>query len=239
MGNIDEGRLSALLERINGIKMELEALENEVRGLGGVPEPVEVPVEVPEATNAKKPDHQEEIPIEIGIPEIDITRIIEDHEIRTDDALPVDDDLPEVELSAAPEPATEPMPEPTVEIEPEIAAKPAREPETEPKTAIIDSQKAGTAVMDVLAENQAWRKDRPGSQVKNVISAISLNDRILLINVLFREDPILFQDTINAFNGMGSLDEATAYIQTNFPDWDLNSEPVYRLMMAVRRKLGQ
>ncbi len=237
MGNIDGERLSALLERINGIKVELEALENEVRGLGDVPGPVEVPVDSPEATNARKPDHQEEIPIEIGIPEIDITRIIEDHDIRPDDDLPVDDDLPTVELSAAPEPATAPMPEPKVEIEPEIAAKPAREPE--PKAAIIDSQKAGTAVMDVLAENQAWRKDRPGSQVKNVISAISLNDRALLINVLFREDPILFQDTISAFNGMGSLDEATAYIQTNFPDWDLNSEPVYRLMMAIRRKLGQ
>ncbi len=239
MGNIDGERLSALLERINGIKMELEALEKDVRGLGDVPGPVDSPVDSPEATNTRKPDHQEEIPIEIGIPEIDITRILEDHGIRPDDDLPVDDDLPAVELSAAPEPATEPMPEPTVEIEPEIAAKPAREPEPEPKTAIIDSQKAGTAVMDVLAENQAWRKDRPGSQVKNVISAISLNDRVLLINVLFREDPILFQDTISAFNGMDSLDEATAYIQTNFPDWDLNSEPVYRLMMAIRRKLGQ
>lgn len=237
MGNIDGERLSALLERINGIKVELEALENEVRGLGDVPGPVEV--EVPEATNAKKPDHREEIPIEIGLPEIDITSIIEDHGIRPDDDLPVDDDLPAVELSAAPEPATETVPEPTVGIEPEIAAEPAREPEPESKAAIIDNQKAGTTVMDVLAENQAWRKDRPGSQVKNVISAISLNDRVLLINVLFREDPILFQDTISAFNGMGSLDEATTYIQTNFPDWDLNSEPVYRLMMAVRRKLGQ
>ena len=36
---------------------------------------------------------------------------------------------------------------------------------------------------------------------------------------------------------MTNLDEAISYIQTNFPDWDLNSEPVYRLMMAVRRKL--
>ena len=36
---------------------------------------------------------------------------------------------------------------------------------------------------------------------------------------------------------MTNLDEAISYIQTNFPDWDLNAEPVYRLMMAVRRKL--
>ena len=134
--------------------------------------------------------------------------------------LPFDDDLP-LDLP-------EPEPKPTAE-----AVKQAK-----PKAAIIDRSKAETAVMDVMAEKQAWRTDRPGSQVKNVISAISLNDRVLLINVLFREDPLLLQNTISAFNGMSSLDEAISYIQTNFPDWDMNSEPVYRLMMAVRRKLG-
>ena len=139
------------------------------------------------------------------------------------DDLPFDDDLPIEEVPAqAPTKAQAP-------------ATPAAE---EPKAAILDSKKAETAVMDVMAEKQAWRTDRPGSQVKNVISAISLNDRVLLINVLFREDPMLFQDTISAFNGMASLDEAIAYIQTHFPEWDMNSEPVYRLMMAVRRKLS-
>ena len=95
-----------------------------------------------------------------------------------------------------------------------------------------------TAVMDVMADKQAWRTDRPGMPVKNIISAISLNDRVLLINVLFREDPLLFQDTIAKFNSMGSLSEALEHIAANFPEWDLNSEPVYRLMMAVRRKLS-
>lgn len=116
------------------------------------------------------------------------------------------------------------------------AAKP--EPKQKRRKAVLDSAKAETAVMDVLADKQAWRTDRPGSTVKNVISAISLNDRVLLINVLFREDPVLFQNTIAAFNAMSSLDEAVGHIRTNFPEWDLNSEPVYRLMMAVRRKLG-
>ena len=142
--------------------------------------------------------------------------------------------------------------EPEAVVEPEVTAEPEPQepidlsisdidiPEEEPgETAkpILDTAKADTAVMDVLAEKQAWRIDRPGSAVKNVISAISLNDRVLLINVLFGEDPMLFQDTISAFNGMQTLDEATAYIKANFPDWDMDSEPVYRLMMAVRRKL--
>lgn len=102
---------------------------------------------------------------------------------------------------------------------------------------VMESVKADKAVMDVMAERQAWRTDRPGSPIKNIVSAISLNDRVLLINVLFKEDPMLFQETIAAFNAMGSLDEAVSYIKERFPDWNLNSESVYRLMMAVRRKL--
>lgn len=106
------------------------------------------------------------------------------------------------------------------------------------RKAIVDSITADAAVMDVMAEKQAWRTDRAGSPVKNVISAISLNDRVLLINILFKEDPLLFQDTIAAFNSMSGFEEAVTYVKQHFPEWDLNSDPVYRLMMAVRRKFS-
>lgn len=285
MGNIDEKRLSALLERIGNMKAELEALEEEVRALGTISGSAKKSVNEPERSQMPAFD---ETPIDISIQDIDISPVIEDpaaeyaaspmvaeHVEATaepselaapiaepaeataepaelaapvaepveatgqavnavPDDLPFDDDFQADEPSAVPEPISEP----TLDIEPEIAINPtSEEPTPKPKAAILDSKKAETAVMDVMAEKQAWRTDRPGSQVKNVISAISLNDRVLLINVLFREDPILFQSTISAFNGMTNLDEAISYIQTNFPDWDLNSEPVYRLMMAVRRKL--
>ncbi len=285
MGNIDEKRLSALLERIGNMKAELEALEEEVRALGTISGSAEKSVNEPERSQMPAFD---ETPIDISIQDIDISPVIEDPaaeyaaspmvaepaEATTEpaelaapvaepaeataepaelaapvaepveatgqavnavpDDLPSDDDFQADEPSAVPEPISEP----TLDIEPEIVINPtSEEPTPKPKAAILDSKKAETAVLDVMAEKQAWRTDRPGSQVKNVISAISLNDRVLLINVLFKEDPILFQSTISAFNGMTNLDEAISYIQTNFPDWDLNSEPVYRLMMAVRRKL--
>lgn len=161
------------------------------------------------------------------------------------------------------EPVPEPVPEPVAEEEPidiapdddtpidinitgiedlpDISVRSESEAAltaTEQRKAILDTAKADTAVMDVMAAKQAWRTDRPGMPVKNIISAISLNDRVLLINVLFGEDPMLFQDTIAKFNAMGSLSEALAFIAENHPDWDMNSEPVYRLMMAVRRKLS-
>ena len=300
MGNINEKQISGLLERISGIKAELEALEEEVRGLCQATKPAEAtePAEKaePSTTGAEaRPGHQPtgatepETPIDIDLPDIDIQPIVEDpaagYKVTPDTEIqPLAEPVDAVARTEAEEPATtvdEPVeatarteaeePATTVDEPVEATARteaedpgeatapaamddlpfdddlpieevPAQAPATpaaeEPKAAILDSKKAETAVMDVMAEKQAWRTDRPGSQVKNVISAISLNDRVLLINVLFREDPMLFQDTISAFNGMASLDEALAYIQTHFPEWDMNSEPVYRLMMAVRRKLS-
>lgn len=312
MGNIDEKRLSGLLERIGNMKAELDALENEVRALGEITDlagktaeqaevPVAEPVEVAVPTEVSSTPI-DDAPIEIDIQDIDIPPIVEDpaaeytvasvvgEPSRTSSSatenLPISEPIatvaePTFPTSEPDSPVAEPVeaiserPESPITQSVETATDPATEPieaavpsesqpmddlpfgddlpmETEdeplfqtdeaelphkPRKAIVDSTKAETAVMDVMADNQAWRTDRPGLQVKNVISAISLNDRVLLINVLFKEDPLLFQNTISAFNAMTTLDEAVAYIQTNFPEWDLNSEPVYRLMMAVRRKL--
>ena len=78
----------------------------------------------------------------------------------------------------------------------------------------------------------------PGSRVSNIISAISLNDRVLFINSLFGEDPMKFRGTIDRLNSMSGLGEAIEYLLEEFPQWNLDSDVVYRFMMAVRRKLS-
>lgn len=102
---------------------------------------------------------------------------------------------------------------------------------------INDATQAVKSVNDRSATPHAWRTGLPGSPVRNILSAISLNDRVLFINTLFQEDPALFQSTIAQFNEMQTLDEAEAYIETHFPGWNLDSDIAYRFMMAVRRKL--
>ena len=77
----------------------------------------------------------------------------------------------------------------------------------------------------------------PGLPVKDIRSAIALNDRVLFINTLFGQDPIIFQETLSALNTLQSLPEAEEYVVEHFPNWDLSSEVAYRFMMAVRRKL--
>ena len=97
--------------------------------------------------------------------------------------------------------------------------------------------KSKPTVAELMEAKQAWRIDMPGTPVKDVRSAISLNDRIIFINYLFNEDPMTFQDTIGRINNMTSLDEAVDYLTETHPDWDFDSELVYRFMMAVRRRV--
>ena len=90
---------------------------------------------------------------------------------------------------------------------------------------------------EVMAADCAWRKDMPGSTVRDIRSAISLNDRVIFINLLFKEDAQTFVDTLSKINTMETLDQVVEYICAEFPSWDLNSDLVYRFMMAVRRKV--
>ena len=103
---------------------------------------------------------------------------------------------------------------------------------------IADKVASRQAVIDAMASKQAWRTDMPGSPVRDVRAAIALVDRALFINTLFGEDAASFINAVNAVNQMTSLDEAVEYITENYPGWDMESDIVYRFMMAVRRKVN-
>ena len=130
-------------------------------------------------------------------------------ELPEPEPIPVEDDLPEAE------------PAPKPKAKPKAESKPKPEPKPEP-----------------AAKPFAWMLDVPAVSVKNIRSAISLQDRALFIKTLFKEDFALYDSTINALNAMMSPEEAADYVKENFPDWNLRSDIVYDFMMAVRKKLG-
>ena len=207
--------LSEIQETLASLKARIAELEERLAGLEeaaeAAPEQVEVPE--PEPVAAPEPAPDEAAPIDISL------------------------DVDDVDFAPA-------EPEPVPEVKPEAIPE-ETEPEEEllmdgaAKANINDKQGRNVrkAVMDVVGQKLAWKTAMPGTPVKNVISAISLNDRVLFINTLFKEDPMAFQEAIAAFNGMSSFEEAEEYVRTNYPDWNLNSDLVFRLMMAVRRKL--
>ena len=125
----------------------------------------------------------------------------------------------------------------TVVSEPEPVSEPEANVAVE-QPVLADKVASRQAVIDAMASKQAWRTDMPGSPVRDVRAAIALVDRALFINTLFGEDAASFINAVNAVNQMTSLDEAVEYITENYPGWDMESDIVYRFMMAVRRKVN-
>ena len=183
----------------------------------------EIPEEIP-ASEEPSDDLPFDLPVE------------ETPEEEPADECPVEDLPEEIVLD---EPVDE-KPEPIVpaDSEPEQPASSEQQtpvcetPAEEPAKQVVKE-----AIIDAMTEKQAWRTDMPGTQVKDVRLAISLHERVLFINHLFSEDPMAFQTTVNKINASQSLEEVVDYVKETFPQWNLESDLVYRFMMAVRRKI--
>ena len=171
------------------------------------------------------------------------------------EAEPIDIDLDE---TVAPEVVAEPVEQsidfiddlPVVEtpvVETPVVESPAVEEDdddlpffTEPEQVTVHAAAntvARPVVIDAMTARQAWRTDMPGAPVKDIRSAISLNDRVIFINYLFNEDPMAFQEALTKINQMESLDQVVEFALTSHPEWDMDSEVVYRIMMAERRRV--
>ena len=161
----------------------------------------------------------------------DIELSVDDLPDNVDDlpAAPVEEDLPEVpaEAPSPAEPAPEPAAEPAAEKPRKVVRKPAAKPAAPEKPAETPAPK-----------DYPWLRDVPPVRVKNIRSAISLQDRALYINTLFKEDFQLYDLTISELNALEDATQAAGYITEHFPDWNLKSDIVYSFMMAVRKKLG-
>lgn len=227
MENKESQILSEIMDMMASIRSQLEMLD----------------AKMAELQNTVGQGEAEAMPIDLDIddlPETEEVAPVVEETVVVEDDLPFYDGLtdgPAVEEPVAEEPVVE-VPvadEPVVEDDDDdlpIFADP--EPVQE---AVPAPQKPKTAVIDAMTDRQAWRTDMPGTAVKDIRSAISLNDRILFINNLFGQDPMKFQDALTKINQMASLEEVVEYVETEQPGWNLESDTVYRFMMAVRRKV--
>lgn len=212
-----------------------------------------VPDDIPEAESETEPEAEQETE---DLPESEPETELESEDLP--EAEPEADSgqgtqaEPETEAEpeqiAGPEPVTGPEPEaePVPEDLPEedgfsLFGGMAEEEEPKARKTKAPSEHRQYSGHKVVADqkygNEAWRKDMPGPEVKDVRSAISLNDRVMFISTLFRDDSMLFQDVINRINALTTLEKAVQYLKENFPEWDMDSELVYRFMMSVRRKI--
>ena len=224
MENKEQQILSEIKSMMASIRSQLERLDAKMAELQQVVDPenfeadsVDINIDEPiEDVTADLPEIQDDdlpfddVPVEDaadGSVQVDIEQPAEEV-VEETAAEEEDDDLPGVFDEPAPV---------TIATKAEVTAKPT--------------------INDVMASEHAWRKDMPGTPVRDIRSAISLNDRVIFINLLFNEDAQAFVNALTRINSMETLDEAVDFISSEFPSWDLNSDLVYRFMMAVRRKV--
>ena len=212
-----QAMMVAIRNELNLLDAKISEFQQLADMTGDELEPIDLdPIELLEpvvdfAAEPEEPAEGESVE-DLQIEEEPVQEVTEVEEIVAED-LPEDDDLPFFEEEA---------------VEEKVPVLPvAEEPKAESRQAVIDA----------MAAKQAWRTDMPGTQVKDIRSAISLNDRILFINMLFDQDPMAFQEALTKINQMSSIDEVVEYIVAERPEWNLESETVYRFMMAVRRKI--
>lgn len=227
MENREQQILSEIKAMMASIRVQLEKLDDKMAELQQVVDPEDVaaePIDLEIETSL----------LEEAVPEVVVQEI----------PLPQDPVVEEQKVEVAePQPEQQPEPEPVAAPEEDddedlpLFSEP--EPVAEPTPIFEAAQASGRArktVAEVMEDKQAWRTDIPGAPVRDLLSAISLNDRVQFINTLFKGDPSIFQQTRAKINLMTSLDQVVEFITSTF-DWDMNSQIVYRFMMAVRRKI--
>ena len=238
MENRQQQILSEIQEMMSSIRSQLEKLDAKMAELQQSVDPQGVaamPIDLEIDDSYLSEELVADMELDIPEPEVYAEPIAE----------PEPEEVPEPEVVVEPEDVPEPEPEVLAEPVPDAGSLPVEEDDddlplfSEPESIFEVAQKspkAHKAVIDVMEDKQAWRTDMPGAPVKDILSAISLNDRVQFINVLFKEDPAAFQQARARINLMETLDEVVEYVTSEY-DWDMNSQTVYRFMMAARRKV--
>lgn len=230
-----EDKLAALendkTDPVEHIDLEQENILPDIAEIADVAVPVEAPIVEPAVEEVEvKPvaEDIEDMPEETVVPAGETAEEIDSQEIG---------DAPEADVQ---DNAGEDLPVDDGgslfggfgEVEPVLA-----KPRSVKTVNDANSSRVHKTIGESHTGTRAWLTDMPGPEVKDIRSAISLNDRVMFISSLFREDSMLFQDVVSKINAQTSIDKVVSYLEETFPEWNMDSELVYRFMMAVRRKI--
>lgn len=241
MENREQQILSEIKSMMASIRSQLERLDAKMAELQQVVDPEEfdstpIDIEIDEIVPVAEASVEE--PQTVEVQEIPL-EVEEDLPVE----VPEDELVEEIQVEEAPESIEDVLRDLPAAVEEETVEEedddlPGVFDIPEPVT-VADkaSVEAKPILNEVITADYAWRKDMPGTPVRDIRSAISLNDRVIFINLLFKEDAQAFVDTLSKINAMETLDQAVGFVCASFPEWDLSSELVYRFMMAVRRKV--
>jgi cytochrome c556 len=154
-----------------------------------------------------------------------------------------DDELPFTVETFSPKPeslASGILKTPEEEVKTELQKEPEQKTKTNGGTIAEKYQGQAPSINDMLAgikknkDLASALKDRP---IKDLKTAIKLNDRIWYINELFNKDAAKYADAVEQINKQDNLDSALAYIFTHY-NWDQNKKSTISFLELVFRRFA-
>lgn len=103
---------------------------------------------------------------------------------------------------------------------------------------VADKFQSKRFVHDNITKNEAKNDVSSKMQskpIKDINTAIGLNDKFIFIRELFSGDKDHYHETIQVLNNFDTFENALQFLQENF-DWDKEDENFIRLTELVRRK---
>jgi hypothetical protein len=106
------------------------------------------------------------------------------------------------------------------------------------KTEILADQFQQTFLNEALAQfnnRLDISKKLQSRPLKDISTAIGLNEKYLFIKELFNDNAALYQNTIDKLNNFANFNEAIQFIDDYF-EWDFDAEQVQKLLELVHRR---
>lgn len=146
----------------------------------------------------------------------------------------------ESESAPSPEPVPTPEPEPTKAIEQQVEEA-KKQAKSNLKVSLFTSVGASVNDRINLGENSLAEKLRQ-KPIANLNSALSINQRFLFANELFKGNTDALKNSLNEINHLENLEAAEVFINQYLKDkynWDLENEIVLEFLQLVERRFIQ
>ena len=216
-GKLDSNELTSLLEDARTLHERITVLQYLA---------FKKEVKVKEVKKQKKEPKKQQGSFELnfGAPEIiEETSIEDEDESKTDE---LDDNTPRNQTSLL-----DAIEEHVEDVDAEEASKNISEKTNLDNSTSINDTFAGDAPKKTVADKLSRQP------IKDLKSAIGLNQKFLFMNDLFEGENELFNNAINKINSFNSLPEAIAFIDSNLSSaWDKENSSVLNFMDLVERR---
>lgn len=184
------------------------------------------------------PEEGETLPIGVVLPKRDPATVVMPAQPAAEEvATPVAEAMPEEPAAVEPELSEEDLDEVIFSEEPVETVPVRQEPiaDNGPVLGEVIGADRRTLADTIAAERSTSSVAAP---VGSLRSAIGINDRFLLIGELFGGDAANYDRTIEALDGMESLDDCLIYVAENHT-WNPNSDGAKLLFELLERKYGE